>query len=334
MRVAVLNIIFIITLGLLIIASMSIGTSDLDHTHVFAFFKSIFSVNTLDESQTYILKSLRFPRTMTALWVGANLGLAGLLLQTLLDNPLAEPYTLGLSGGATLGALVGLVIPLTPFSFWLPVGALLGCAFVTVLVLLLIKKSSGFQSRSLILFGIMISLFCGSLVTLLLSLFSPDKLHTAIHWMMGHCGTIRDLWWPSVAAAGTIGALWTLANAKSLDTLLLGEDLASSIGIPLPALRIQIVLIVSILTATSVSLMGLVGFVGLLAPHLANLLTKSRRTNATLILTLTGGAILLLGSDVLGRIIGGDTEIPAGSLVALLGAPFLMGLLLKRFRDV
>ncbi len=326
-----LRFFFILMLIALFCLSMSVGTSSIDFS---IFLKYLFQKVPLDNSQIYILESLRFPRTMTALSVGASLGLAGLLLQMLLDNPLAEPYTLGLSGGATLGALISLIIPLLPLSLWLPLGALIGCALVTAIILLLLKNSSAFRARALILFGIMISLFCGSLVTLLLSLFDPTKLHTAIHWMMGHCGTSRDLWWPLVASTCALSTIWVYHRNSSLDSLLLGEDLALSIGTKLSRIRRETVIIVAFLTATSVALMGLVGFVGLLAPHFSHLLTKSRRTKPSLFLTLITGAILLLGADIIGRILGGETEIPAGSLVALIGAPFLMILLFKRFRDV
>lgn len=319
-------VLFILLIFGLTVASMSIGGSDLG----FDVFWRWLTHQALDENQVYILSSLRLPRTLTALLVGASLGLSGFLLQILLDNPLAEPYTLGLSGGATLGALGSLLLDIQPFSITLPVGAWLGCAAVMTLLLALLKLAPHFQSRALVLLGMMVSLFCGSLVVFCLSIFDANKLSTALHWMMGYCGTPRDQWWPSIAITLTLASLWTIKRATWLDSLLLGEDLALSINTPVKKLWAETILIVSLLTAFAVSLMGLVGFVGLICPHLAQRISQSRRTVSSAVLSTLAGGVLLLAADILGRILGGSSEVPAGSLIALIGAPFLVLLLFKR----
>ena len=310
------------------LASLAVGAADIPMNTIFEWLRHQLK----DESLSYILTNLRLPRTLAALSVGAALGLAGLLLQALLDNPLAEPYTLGVSGGATLGALTALLLQLSPQWIMLPLGGLIGCAVVALILLFVLRRSSDFNSRVLILVGILISLFCGSVVVLLISLLEPQELQSAMRWMMGFCGTPRDQLWPMTAAVVVATLIWINMRARSLDSLLLGDDLALSTGSTLSNLRREIVIAVSLLTATSVSLMGLIGFVGLIAPHVSFLLTRSRRFGANLLVTPIVGGILLITSDVVGRIIGGTREIPAGSLVALIGAPLLAYFLLKRFR--
>lgn len=324
MKTALLFIVLIFA----ILLSLSVGSSDISFNQVLSW---IFG-QSLDSSDAYILTELRLPRTLTCIAVGGGLALAGFLLQLLLDNPLAEPYTLGLSGGASLGALSALLLGLSPQFIAFPSGGFVGCLLVGLVVLAVILRTRNFQSRLLVLFGIMISLFCGAIIVVMVSLLEPQQMTTAMQWMMGHSGTARDLWWPMTASVLTISVLWSWLRARPLDSLLLGENLAQTSGTHLKKIRIEIVLAVSFLTATSVALMGLVGFVGLIAPHASYFLIKSRRVRASLVSTVILGALTLLSADIVGRLIGGDREIPAGSLVALVGAPFLAWLIIRRFR--
>lgn len=311
-----------------ILASLSVGSSDIRFDHVLSWILG----QSLDNSEAYILTELRLPRTLTCLAVGGGLALAGLLLQLLLDNPLAEPYTLGLSGGASLGALSALLLGLSPQFIALPSGGFIGCLFVGFVILAVILRTRNFQARFLVLFGIMISLFCGALIVVMVSLLEPQQMTIALQWMMGHSGTARDVWWPMTLSILVASLFWSWLRARPLDSLLLGENLALASGTHLKKIRIEIVLVVSFLTATSVALMGLVGFVGLIAPHSSYFLIKSRRIKASLASTVMLGALTLLSADIVGRLIGGDREIPAGSLVALVGAPFLSWLIIRRFR--
>lgn len=277
---------------------------------------------------------LRWDRTWACLAVGASLGLAGYLLQLTLDNPLAEPYTLGISGGATLGALSALLLAIQPLWLFMPIGALMGCLIVTGLIFFVLPSGIFERTRSLILFGLMISLFCGSLVVLMISLLDPSRLSSAILWTMGFAGTERDAYWPLPLAVFVSVLIWTLRSRHKLDALLLGDGLLRNV-LPNPLrVRKTAVWAVSALTACSVALMGLIGFVGLIAPHVASLLQKSRRVKAAAPLSAICGAVLLLFADVLGRGIGDTREIPAGSLTALIGAPVLIYLILKRWRHV
>ncbi len=320
-----------VLLGLIIlfILSMITGSSDTGFWDIYNWLMG----QTLPTEKIYIIENLRWNRTWTCLLVGASLSLSGLLLQTLLNNPLAEPYTLGLSGGASLGVVLAMIF--LPFSqtVSLPLGGFVGCLIVTLIIGRMAMRESLSVSYHLVLLGVMISLFCGSLVILTLSLFEPSQLQTAFLWMVGRAGTERDRWWPLLAIALTLSACWTFSRLYALDKLLLGDEMAHSLNTKIKKLRLEIIINVGLLTALSASLMGLVGFVGLIAPHLSTLITGTRRHLQNTIGSLLLGGGLLLGADVLGRYIGGLKEIPAGSLIALIGAPFLMFLLFQKRGD-
>jgi iron complex transport system permease protein len=303
----------------LILMSLSVGPA---HFNVFQLES--------DAVASLVFWDIRLPRAMAALWVGASLGLGGALLQTLLRNPLAEPYTLGLSGGASLGAVLAIALKIRPLDFSIPFLATIFCFGTAILVLSFSFKKSMNSSRNLILAGVMISLFFGSLVVLILSVLSAEQIQTALFWMMGQVGTERDSSWPFAAVAFWLAILWSRFNIKNLDRLLLGESVAQTLGTAVSSLSFQIIAVVSVLVAACVSVAGLIGFVGLLAPHLTKLLLKTHRHTQFIAGSALMGAVLLLTSDVLARIIGGDREIPTGGLVALIGAPTLIYLLLRR----
>lgn len=306
--------------GVLFFLSLQIGASGITLSDIYTNHRGIFD--------------LRLSRTLSCFSVGACLALSGLILQTVLDNPLAEPYTLGISGGATLGALLVLLIGITPVWAYMPVGSLVGSVFVTLVLFFVIPREVFQRSRSLVLFGLMISLFCGSLVVLLVSVLEPTRLSTAIQWTMGFAGTERDLLWPYVLLTSFIGCCWVYYQANGLDSFLLGDGLSSNLKSDQQRIRKQAVVMVCFLTGISVAVMGLIGFVGLIAPHIATTITKSRRVRQVWFEVLLIGGMLLLLADVIGRFVGGDNEVPAGSLTALMGAPLLILLMMRRWRHV
>ena len=165
---------------LLVIFSLATGAGTISFEELLLFISGGLE----SESFKYIFWDLRIPRTFALVSIGLSLGYSGVILQTILDNPLSEPYTLGLSGGATLGAVVALLFGINPIWLSLPLGAVLGCFLVTAFVLSLSQKKILWKSNSMILIGVMISLFCGALVTLIISLLEPAKMQLAIFWMM------------------------------------------------------------------------------------------------------------------------------------------------------
>jgi ABC-type Fe3+-siderophore transport system permease subunit len=293
-----------------------------------------FALNPLHVSaggvESLIFWDIRLPRALNAVFVGASLGLGGSLLQTLLRNPLAEPYTLGMSGAASFGAVSAVVFGLSPLGFFMPLLATGACLVTALIMLSLSLRESLGRSRNLILTGVMISLFFGSLVVLILSLMRPEDIQTALFWMMGQIGTERDKDWYEVALVFGGVSLWTAAKTRDLDRLLLGESLSQGLGTSPRSMTFQIVLVVSLLVAACVSVSGLIGFVGLLAPHLTKMWLRTHRHRRFAAGSALIGAILLLVSDVLARLLGGEREIPTGGLVALIGAPMLIYFLHQR----
>jgi iron complex transport system permease protein len=205
---------------LLFLISLSVGGSSVGMNEALSW---LARSREFDSSINYILSDLRLPRTLACLLVGANLGFAGGLLQTLLKNPLAEPYTLGLSGGATLGAVLAILLQLQPAWLILPLFAVTGCLAVTAIILKIAWRESFYSQRTLILCGVMISLFCGSLVVLLMTLFDPYQIQTSFFWMLGQLGSDRDHWWPMAAFGLAATWIWSSFRTHDLDRLLLGD---------------------------------------------------------------------------------------------------------------
>lgn len=319
-------ILFVFINILLIFLSLATGAGEVSFQELFSFLGT-----NSDSTINYIFSDLRFPRTMALVFIGLSLGYSGVILQTLLDNPLSEPYTLGLSGGATLGAVIALLFGIQPVWLSLPLGSVLGCVLVTAFVLGFSTKSRLWKSNSIILIGVMISLFCGAFVTLIISLLEPSKMQLAVFWMMGQVGSPRDHWWMFLALAFLISFIIGLTKQVHLDRFLLGEETALNLGTNTKKHRLLFIVLVCLLTSMSVSIAGLVGFVGLVAPHITYLLLKTRRHAKTLVLAPLIGSILFLLADIVSRLMSKDIEIPAGSLMALLGAPILIWFLTKKF---
>jgi len=287
-------------------------------------WSQIFEFLSLSPQASAILTQLRGPRILSAALVGGSLGIVGLVFQTLLRNPLAEPYTLGLSGGSSLGAVLALNLALTPSLFWIPFLSTVGCFTSAFLVLILARRQLELESRSLILFGIMISLFFGALVVTGMSFLSPDKLQGAMFWLLGEFGTTRDQWIYFLGPMMILGAILLIFKARSLDVLALGEARGLSLGFSPQKERVQLIIISTFLTALGVSIAGLIGFIGLVTPHLVRRFLKTSRHKILLLGSGLLGSTLLIVADTVGRTVAKNIEVPAGSIAALFGAPILI----------
>jgi iron complex transport system permease protein len=263
--------------------------------------------------------ALRAPRVLLAAIVGASLALSGAAMQVLLQNDMADPYILGLSGGASVGAVASLAL-------WpaLPPGpaAAVGAAGAAVLVQLLARGP--YDPLRLLLSGIAVSSILGSITGLILTLAPAERLlRSATFWLFGGLGTPEwsALLLPAILLV-SIGA-WMFQRAERLDRLSLGSDVATSLGVDVRATRRRVLIASVLLTAVAVAAAGLVGFVGLMAPHAARLM-RGAGHRALLPLTLLGGAILLVGADTLARSAFAPREVPVGLLTAALGGPFFL----------
>jgi iron complex transport system permease protein len=279
-----------------------------------------------------IIAELRMPRVVLALMIGSGLGMAGAAMQGYLRNPLADPGLFGVSAMAALGAVVSIFFGLAATPFVLSGFALAGAA----LAVLLLSIIAG-QSGSVIVFtlaGVVISSLAGALTALVISLApTPFATGQIVNWLMG---ALTDRSWDEVmwAAPLIVLGMGVIASAgRALDALTLGEAAARTLGVRPPVLQAQIVIGVGLVVGASVAAAGIIGFVGLIVPHLIRPLTD-RRPSAVLLPSVLAGALLLLAADTAVRAAPTVSELRLGIAMSLLGAPFFLALLLKMRRQI
>ena len=263
-----------------------------------------------------LIVSLRAPRVAAAAGVGSLLALAGLALQVLLRNPLADPYVLGHSTGASVGALTALLLGV---QLWM--GAATG-ALVAGLALLWLARpalaAADDASPRLILLGAMLASVFGAIATLMLALVPDQRLRGAIFWMVGDLsGAGASLW---NLAGASLFAAWLWARGRSVDRLMLGADAAWLLGEPVRRLRLELLVFASLAVGLAVATSGAIGFVGLVVAQgwrLAGVL----RTRELALLSMLSGAALLMAADLLARLVVAPLELPVGAVMALIGAP-------------
>ncbi|TAL35034.1 MAG: iron ABC transporter permease [Spirochaetes bacterium] len=281
-----------------------------------------------DSIEFIILTKLRLPRLFMALAVGASLAVSGALYQSLLRNPLADPYTIGVSGGASLGATVAIVASLS--AAWVVFAAFTGAIAVIAAVYLLARRLR-MGNTPLILGGIALSFIFSSAVMLLFSVSRAEQVHRALMWLMGDLGIARyAILLPGSLLALALAVL-SWAHARQLDILSFGESFAKGLGVSRAEI-VRIFWIGSMLAAVSVALAGVIGFVGLIVPHVVRLVSGPGHRRLLPYSALAGGAFLAL-ADAAGRAIVPPYEIPAGVITGFFGGIFFLGLLLARGRD-
>ncbi len=274
-----------------------------------------------------IVLELRLPRAMAALITGALLAVAGCLMQVLLRNPLADPYVLGISGGAAVFALLGLSLGLT----FLPVPLLAFCgALLTMITVFVLGRGSGpWSTTRILLTGVVLAAGWGALISLILALGPDASLRSMLFWLMGDL-TYAGLsgWWLLPLALG-LGALWL--RARTLNVLAGGQMQAALLGESSRERFWEIYLIASLLTALAVSIAGAIGFVGLIVPHLMRLVVGADHRRLLPAAALFGGAFLVV-ADTVARSAFGPRQLPVGVLTALIGVPLFLLLLHRAAR--
>jgi iron complex transport system permease protein len=275
-----------------------------------------------------IFTEIRLPRAILGALIGAALGLAGAALQGYLRNPLAEPGLLGVSGGASLGAVVAIHSGATAaFALALPLGGLLGAGLATLAVLLLAGERSG--PLTLILAGVAIASLTGALTTLALNL-SPNPFAAVemVFWMLGSLNdrSLVHVW--IAAPLILVGLALLLTLGRDLDALALGEDTAASLGVNLHRLRLKVVAGTALAVGAATAVAGTIGFVGLVVPHLLRPYVGAE-PGRLLAASALGGAVLVLTADVGLRLLSPVGDLRLGVLTALIGAPFFLWLVIR-----
>lgn len=286
------------------------------------------------EAQEAIVWQLRLPRVLGAAIVGAALATAGVLFQGLLRNPMADPYLLGASGGAALAATLALFIP-TSFvvlGFTLvPIAAFLGALLAMLLVYNIARVGTRTPITTLLLAGFAISSMMAAVMSFLM-LMNQNTLQRVVLWTMGG---ISASGWDAlqvVAPLILVGAVAALALANDLNAFSLGEDQAAALGVAVERQKFTAIIIGALLTGSAVAVSGLVGFVGLIVPHIVRLILGPEH-RLLLPASFLSGAIFLVLADLIARLILAPSEVPLGVVTAFLGAPFFIYLLRRNKRD-
>jgi len=277
-----------------------------------------------------IVWRLRMPRALLALLVGGGLSIIGVAMQTLVRNPLAEPYILGISSGATAGAslfYLGFLPPLISRTLSMPIAAFLGGLLSITIVYLVARKATHVSVARLLLAGVAMSALMSSITSFVtFSSPEPDKLRAVLFWLLGSLSGTRWELLPIPAITSGVGLVLMIGLTRPLDALLIGEEPAHSLGVPVELLKRLLIVLAALVTGTLVATSGAIGFVGLIVPHAVRL-TVGVTHRRLVPLSFAVGALFLLWADVAARSILPGQELPVGILTALCGVPFFLALL-------
>lgn len=324
-RIFAVSLVLVVVLAVTILLGLSFGPTG----SVAQTVETLFQDKSANAMHHTIIWQIRFPRVLLAILVGASLSLGGLVFQALLRNPLAEPYILGISGGSAIGAIIGIMMGFARFP-GVSVTAFLGSLATLGLILVMTSGQTILKKESLLLSGVMVNAFCSAVILFLLSMVQDSRLHNILFWMMG------DL---STGDMNQVGILFALLLpclvlifwlSHSMNLLLMGKELAQTMGVNIKMVTLLLLVTVSFMVSVTVSYCGLLGFIGLVMPHLLRLLLGSDHRVLVPACIMGGGAFLAV-CDLLARTLPRQGEMPPGVITALIGAPLFI-YLLKRSR--
>ncbi|MEM6303888.1 MAG: iron ABC transporter permease [Pseudomonadota bacterium] len=279
-----------------------------------------------------IVFDLRLPRALFAAVIGAGLGIVGVVLQTMTRNNLADPFLFGLSSGAATGAVFVITVTGDILGFWtLPLAAFCGGLIASGIVLALVHSLRTSAPEKLILAGLAVSFLFAAVTNYLIFAGDSRAAHTVIFWMLGGLGLARWETFPLVAAGLALILCYALLRARWLDALLTGDLTASTLGVPVTRLRFTAFFVAALATAAFVSVAGVIGFVGLMVPHIARGIAGPLHTPLIPTAALVGAA-LLTGSDIISRLLLAPQELPVGVVTTSIGAVFVFLLLFRGAR--
>lgn len=316
-------LLLLLLLAVAVASGLLLGAASLSPTEV---WRALTGQEVGPAARTIVL-SLRLPRVAAAAFTGVALTISGTLFQALLRNPLAEPYLLGVSSGAALGAVLALTVFGGVLGYVGTVGFALAGGLAAIAIVFRVALSVGrLDTHILILAGVVVAAFFGAGVMLVLSLAEPDATRAAVLWTMG---SLERAGWEStgtLALAAVAGGASAFALSRHLNALALGEEAAAYLGARVEVVRRSAYFIASLLAAVAVSTAGVIGFVGLVIPHAARMIWGSDHRHL-LPLGALGGAAALVLADTLARVALRPLELPVGVVTALLGVPFFLVLL-------
>lgn len=317
----------LIFLSIVILLGISLGSTE---GGINVVFKHLLGQQEPGATLDTIVWKIRFPRVLLATLVGATLSLGGLVFQALLRNPLAEPYILGISGGSAIGAIIGILMGFAHFP-GVSITAFTGSIATLVLILVMASGKTILKKDSLLLSGVMVNAFCSAIIMFLVSMTHDSRLHNIIFWLMGDLsmGEMRHIAILSAMLLPCFLLIFWFSNTMNL--LLLGKEMAQTMGVNIKAATIILLVTTSFMVSVTVSYCGLLGFVGLVMPHLLRLLLGPDHRVLVPACILGGGAYMVF-CDLLARTLPKQGEMPAGVITALIGAPLFIYLLKRSKR--
>ncbi|WP_157067445.1 iron ABC transporter permease [Desulfosarcina cetonica] len=323
MKIALVCAVLLLFLLGAILAGISMGSSG---SALKTVWSSLFQDGG-DAMQSAIIWRIRLPRVLLAALVGAALSLGGLVFQALLKNPLAEPYILGISGGAAIGAIIGILLGLSRIP-GVGITAFLGSLATLLLILIISSGRAILVKDALLLSGVMINAFCTAVIMFLLSITQDARLHKIIFWLMGDLSAsqIRHVGMLAAVLLPCFAVIFLYSNRMNL--LQVGSDLAASMGVPVRRVTLVLLVTTSLMVSATVSQCGLIGFVGLVIPHLLRLIVGPDHRVLAPGCILGGGAYMVV-CDLLARVLPAQGEMPGGVITAMIGAPLFI-ILLRR----
>ena len=315
-----------IVLFLLLLAAMLLGLSvGSTGSSLTATLHAIWGNNKIDPTLSAIIWRIRLPRVLLAALVGATLSVGGLVFQALLRNPLAEPYILGISGGSAIGAIIGILLGVSPFP-GVSLFAFIGSMATLLLILMMVSGQTILKRESLLLSGVMVNAFCAAVIMFLVSLTRDSRLHNIIFWLMGDFSMVDARQVAILGATLLPGLILIFCFAHPMNLLLTGKEQAQSMGVHVKAVTVTLLVTTSFMVSATVSHSGLLGFVGLVMPHLLRLLLGPDH-RVLVPACILGGSTYMVLCDILARILPEQGEMPVGVITAMIGAPLFIFLM-------
>lgn len=331
LRVLKISSLMILFLLALCLVSLSVGSVHIEISKVPGYlFRALTGNLSTSSEEELILFSVRLPRIVFAGIVGAALSLGGVIFQAILRNPLADPYILGISGGSALGAIIGIVIGAGSFYLGIPLLAFMGALATVFLVFVMAGKNRGpLMDNSLLLSGVVVNAFFSAAILFFLSIVNSMELHSITFWLMGDLSnaSIREI--VIVGVCLLLGFALLYAQARKLNLIVQGEDTAQHLGVNVEKTKQWLMIVTSLIISVAVSLAGIIGFVGIMVPHLMRLVFGSDHRLILPVSALFGAAFLIV-ADTIARLVFAPAELPVGVVTALCGAPYFIFLLKRK----
>jgi iron complex transport system permease protein len=324
-RMLLLCLIMCAVLLMTMAIALVVGTVDVSFSHIAGIITGSLPA---DDPVRLVVMKIRLPRIILAGIAGFALALGGVVFQAILRNPLADPFILGVSSGSAFGAVLAIFFGLG-FSFGVPVFSFCGALLTIYLVMSMGAKRMGMESSTILLTGVIINAFFTAVIMFFISVSADERLHSMLFWLYGDLSRSRisQLGFIAVIVLGVF--VWLYSLSKELNIITTGDDIAAQLGVNVDTTKKTCLLLVSLLMGLVVAFSGLIGFVGLIVPHLARMAFRADHRMLMPVAAL-GGAIFLIAADTLARTLVSPGELPVGVITAFMGAPFFILLLRKR----